>query len=161
MYIFLSSESKFTENPNKHWLEERLYKEDYSYWNQGGNGETILFKNLPSYKIWIKSTIIFKSKNRTYRVDPFIPWVVMQQPEEGLFFILVGEMTPCLGEAVDCEDLAIGERGGNPVPIPRACLTNKDDTLNILSAYINGVPLNNNYTWVKYSSLPIDWGKFY
>jgi hypothetical protein len=149
------------EDPTEDWLHECFFEKDHSFWDGGGNGETIIFRDLSIYKFWIKSRIIYKTKMDTYRVDPTIPWLVMQQPEEGKFFILVGDLTPSKTDEINCKSLALGECGGNPVPIPRECLLAKEESFEVVCSYIKGITYDPQYIWHNYGAFPIDWEQYY
>lgn len=121
-------------NPTPDQLEEILLTSPHSYWQQGGNGEASLDAGPGKASLWIK------------------------QPEPNRYFLTFVEasadwLVPYNGES--CESLVEDERGGNPFWIPRACLIETDQAVDVVTRFVTHEEPSPAVRWCYWHELPL------
>ena len=121
-------------NPTSQELERVIRTSPHSYWQQGGNGEAILGGDSGEAALWVK------------------------QPEPGWFFVTYSKppadwLVPYDGRP--CESLIEDERGGDPFWMPRACLIDVDQTVDVVSWFLSHQEPSPRVSWRYWHELPL------
>lgn len=134
MRYYAPDERTVLNDPDPELLAQVLRTSSHSYWQQGGNGEAILDAGPGKPGLWIK------------------------QPERGRFFITYAEpsatwLVPFNGGS--CEDLVSDERGGDPFLIPRACLIDTDQAIEVVRCFLTNLQPCAVIIWRYWHELPL------
>ncbi|WP_169975561.1 hypothetical protein [Tautonia rosea] len=121
-------------NPTPEQLERLIRTSPHGYWQQGGNGEAILDDDSREASLWIK------------------------QPEPDRFFVTYSKppadwLVPYDGGS--CASLVEDERGGDPFWIPRACLIDADQTVEVVSWFLSHREPSPRVSWCYWHELPL------
>jgi hypothetical protein len=121
-------------NPTLERLEAELRAAPHAYWQQGGNGEAILNAGPNEPALWIK------------------------QPEPGLFFLTYSHppanwLVPYSGGS--CQALIKDERGGDPLMIPRACLVDTEQAIEVVRCFLVARQPAPALAWRYWHELPL------
>jgi hypothetical protein len=134
MRYYAPDDQTVLSDPTPELLARVLRISPHSYWQQGGNGEAILDAGPGKPRVWIK------------------------QPEPGRFFITYCKppanwLVPFNGDS--CDDLVSDERGGDPFLIPRACLIDTDQAVEVVRCFLTSLQPCAQIVWRYWHELPL------
>jgi hypothetical protein len=134
MRYFAPDDRTDLRDPTREQLERVVRTSPHSYWQQGGNSEAILAAGPGEPNLWIK------------------------QPLPERFFITYSKpshnwLVPYDGGP--CESLVEDERGGDPFLIPKACLIDTDQAVEVISYFLSRREPSPSVPWCYWHELPI------
>jgi hypothetical protein len=134
MRYYAPDDRTVVSDPAPELLEQVLRTTPPAYWQQGANGEAILDAGPDKPSLWIK------------------------QPEPGRFFVTYSRppanwLVPFNGGS--CEELVADERGGDPFLIPRACLIDTEQAVEVVRCFLTSLRASTVVGWRYWHDLPL------
>lgn len=159
--VYQAPDGNLLFEPTPEQMASIILHRDHLYWQQGGNGEgAIRVARQPGDGRKVSHAIINPDGMRVEYVEGQ-PELWIKQPEPASFFFTWdcrdGWVVPYDGTG--CEAFVMDERGGDPFKIPRACLVDAHQALEVVREFLQSRGRSDVVRWLPWSELPLpaDW----
>jgi hypothetical protein len=156
-FVYEAPDGSCIFNPTFQQLCDVIMQSSSEYWQSGGNAEA--FIRFAQGSAASRQTRL-AHENHGLRIEftDNAPELWIKRPEDGAFlFTWVGDngrwIVPYDGTS--CDVFVADERGGDPFKIPRACLVNVQQALEIVREFLRSSGRADSINWLSWYELPL------